>query len=253
MDPSAGGTWNMAVDCALLKSVSNGGSPVLRLYSWKPPAITIGYFQIRDEETDLRLCEKMGIDVIRRITGGGSVYHDNEITYSITAPADNKKFGASIIDSYRIICGAIVSVLRQFKIDAEFAPINDIVVKGKKISGNAQTRREGVLSQHGTLLLSVDKPRMFSLLKISREKISDKGVSDASERITSIEEQLGPDALSYGFISEFSNLLIDKLGSIFEVEFDYVGLNSDETDFAKKIEKDLFKNAEWNDKRKKWA
>jgi lipoate-protein ligase A len=97
----------------------------------------------------------------------------------------------NIVESYKIICDGIVQGLKQLEIPAEFRPINDVQVNGKKISGSAQTRRWGSLLQHGTILISPDVRLMFELLKVSPEKISDKFISSVFERVTTIERELG--------------------------------------------------------------
>jgi lipoate-protein ligase A len=180
---------NMAIDEAVSEAVAAGGQPTIRFYGWKPCAVSIGYFQCLENEVDLARCSELGVDFIRRRTGGGAVYHDTqgEITYSVIGQED--LFPRDILSSYRLICGWICDSLSLLGIDAEFRPINDITVAGKKISGNAQTRRSGVLLQHGTILHSVDVDRMFSVLKVSDEKIKDKMIADAKERVTSIAQQ----------------------------------------------------------------
>ena len=181
---------NMAIDEAVSEGVAAGTSqPTIRFYTWKPSAVSIGYFQSLADEIDLNACRTAGVDWVRRRTGGGAVYHDEkgEITYSIIA--SEAAFPKGIIDSYRIICGWIIEGLAGIGLQAEFKPINDIIVGGKKISGNAQTRRGGVLLQHGTILYDVDVRRMFSLLKVGKDKFADKMISAAEERVTSITRQ----------------------------------------------------------------
>lgn len=173
---------NMGVDEAIMKS----GIPTLRLYQWSPPAISIGYFQSLEAEVKTEVCKKQGIDIVRRITGGGAVFHDKELTYSLVMP--EKNMPSEIIKSYEMICALIVNALRDLKIKASFHPINDILVKNKKISGNAQTRKQGMLLQHGTILLDVDVDRMFSLLKVPDEKMRGKLIKVVKERVTSVHE-----------------------------------------------------------------
>ncbi len=179
--------FNMALDEALIETISQGAPPVIRFYGWKPDAVSIGYFQSLYYEVDVERCRSDGVDVVRRITGGGAVFHSNEgeITYSIIAP--QKLFPDDIIKSYKEICAPIISALSALGLKAEFVPINDIVVEGRKISGNAQTRRKGVLLQHGTLLYKVDVDRMFSYLKVPDEKIRDKIVANVKERVTAVQ------------------------------------------------------------------
>ena len=178
----------MALDEAISEFVAKGGPPTIRFWRWNPSAVSIGYFQCILDEVDADLCKEMKIDIVRRRTGGGAVYHDynGEITYSVIAPLG--MFPKNIIESYKAICGWIISGLQKLGIQSEFKPINDILVDGKKISGNAQTRRNGVLLQHGTILCDLDIRTMFSLLKVSKEKISDKFIQAVEERVTSLKK-----------------------------------------------------------------
>jgi len=179
--------FNMALDEAISESIRVGSSlPTIRFYNWSPNAVSIGYFQGIRDEVNLDVCRELGIDCIRRWTGGGAVYHDfdGEITYSVIAPAGI--FPKNIIESYGLICGWLVKGLGSLGIEAEFRPVNDILVKGKKISGSAQTRRGGILLQHGTLLYGLDLKTMFSVLNVSRQKITDKMIKSAEERVTCI-------------------------------------------------------------------
>ncbi|MBD3328291.1 lipoate--protein ligase family protein [Candidatus Peregrinibacteria bacterium] len=180
---------NMAVDEAISEAVaSREVPPTIRFYKWSPGAVSIGYFQSLRDEVSLSACLKQGVDYVRRRTGGGAVYHDptGEITYSVIAPENI--FPKGIIDSYRLICGWIIESLRLIDIEAEFKPINDIVLSadGRKISGNAQTRRKGVLLQHGTVLYDVDVKKMFSLLKVGESKIADKMIAAVEDRVSCV-------------------------------------------------------------------
>jgi lipoate-protein ligase A len=181
--------FNMAIDHAIMDGIISGNSdPTIRFYKWRPCTVSIGRFQSMKEEVDVERCDALGISYVRRATGGGAVYHDygGEITYSIIAKEEH--FPKGIRESYGFVCGSIIKGLENIGIRAEFAPINDIVVDGKKISGNAQTRRGGVLLQHGTVLYDLDIKTMFSVLKISKEKISDKLIKSVEERVTSVSK-----------------------------------------------------------------
>jgi lipoate-protein ligase A len=202
---------NMAIDEALMESI--GQMPVLRIYGWQPPAVSIGYFQSIKEEVDLEKCNEIGIDVVRRLTGGGAVLHEFELTYSFIT----KQYPRNIMESYRWICEAIVISINRLGFDASFVPLNDIIVKGKKVSGSAQTRRNGVLLQHGTLLLGVDVDKMFCVLKVPSEKLRDKIIKDVKERVTSLAGTTFDDmalSLKTNFATKFdANLLADSLST----------------------------------------
>ncbi len=181
---------NMAIDEAIAEMLTfNEVSPTIRFYGWNPSAVSIGCFQNLQDEVDVGLCKELGIDIVRRRTGGGAVYHDKdgEITYSVICP--EAMMDRDINAAYRQICGLIVKGLKMVGITAEFRPINDITVNGKKISGSAQTRRSGIFTQHGTVLYSIDPEVMFSVLKVDREKAVSKGSSDITELVTSVSKE----------------------------------------------------------------
>jgi lipoate-protein ligase A len=179
--------YNMALDEALLESVSRGRSlPVLRFYGWEPWAVSVGYFQGLEDEVNLEACKARKIDVIRRITGGGAVFHHAELTYSIIMPDSHPLAGDSIRGSYQSLCAGIIRGLALLGLESQFAPINDILCGGRKISGNAQTRRTGTILQHGTILLDIDVDLMFELLRIPEEKNRGRLIRDVKERVTSL-------------------------------------------------------------------
>jgi lipoate-protein ligase A len=189
---AAPGCENMGVDEAILRAVAEGLSPpTLRFYRWSPPCVTVGYFQSMEAEVDLEACRAAGIDAVRRLTGGGAVFHDAEVTYSVVVPEGGPLSPPDILESYRRVCAGLVEGLAELGVDAAFSPINDIAVGGKKVSGNAQTRKSGCLLQHGTVLLDVDPERMFSLLKVPSEKLKGKLIEGAKARVTSLGAILG--------------------------------------------------------------
>ena len=163
---------NMAIDEAIITSrVENLVPNTLRLYQWQPSAVSIGKNQNQQKEVHSEALKKLGVDLVRRTSGGGTVYHDQtgEITYSVTARTHD--LGKDITAVYTSIYAAITDALRLLGIPADFSPGNqkncpNLTVKDKKISGSAQTLRHDIIQQHGTLLLSVDLPRMFQLLRI---------------------------------------------------------------------------------------
>ncbi|HUS99167.1 MAG TPA: biotin/lipoate A/B protein ligase family protein [Candidatus Thermoplasmatota archaeon] len=237
---------NMAVDQAVLVVNSQGKvPPTVRFYGWAPPAISIGYFQSLVDEVDIGACERLGVNYVRRITGGGAVFHENELTYSIVVPESHPEVPKNILKSYARICGAVMKGLRQLGVESEYAPINDIISNGQKISGNAQTRKVETVLQHGTVLMDVDVDKMFSLLKVPNEKIKDKLIADVKQRVTSIRNILGKEirfkevaeAMKMGFEREFRIELIEGK------------LSKEEMALAKKFEKECFSIKDWNYRR----
>jgi lipoate-protein ligase A len=215
------------------------------LYGWIPPAVSIGYFQSLEEEVDLNKCKEFDLDYIRRITGGGAVFHEKEVTYSIVVPINNPLIPSDIMGSYKKICAGLVKGLSNLGIESSFVPLNDIISNGKKISGNAQTRKFHTILQHGTILIDTDVEKMFSLLKVPSEKLKDKMIKHVKERVTSINAILGKEI-------EF-DIVCDALAKGFREAFDIQLIKGELTDseikLAEKIAKERYKNHEWNHKR----
>jgi lipoate-protein ligase A len=173
----------MGMDEALLEARARNLIPdTIRFFQFDPSTVSIGYFQSLITQVDLEACGKHGIDLVRRITGGGSVFHDNEgeITYSIVVGANGELLDYT--NSYRYICRGIVEALDILGLRAEFKPVNDVLVNGKKISGSAQTRRGGVILQHGTLMYNTNIETLSEILNVSDEKLSDKFVQSVKKR-----------------------------------------------------------------------
>ncbi len=229
---------NMATDEALLIN----GKPTVRFYKWDPSAISIGYFQSMIEEVDIEECKSKNVDVVRRITGGGAVYHgEGEITYSIVVP--ESFVPTNIRESFLFLCSGLVEGFNTLGLEARFAPINDIVVNGKKISGSANTRRYKNVLQHGTILCKLDVAEMFSLLRISDEKIRDKAIASAEERVTSIENEIGE-------IEEKKviNAMIDGFERAFDVNLVEGKMDEKERSLAEKL-REKYASKKWNFKR----
>jgi lipoate---protein ligase len=230
---------NMGIDEAVSGFVRTGMSqPTIRFYKWKPSAVSIGRFQSMNKEVNIEKCKDLGIEYVRRITGGGAVYHDSsgEITYSIIG--QESLFPKGIRESYRYICQWVVNGLANLGIEAKFVPINDIIVEGKKISGNAQTRRDGVLLQHGTILYDLNVKKMFTVLNVSQEKISDKMIKNVEERVTSV--------LRYRGISdrELYNALLE--GFTEGKDYEMGTLSQQEMKLADELAEQIYAKHEWN-------
>jgi len=166
------GFWNMALDESILKMAIEKKSPnTLRFYKWKPSTASIGRNQSLSNEINVPFTKEKGFKIVRRITGGGAVFHDEyrEITYSIVCPI---KFlenldANKVIEQFEIITQGIIMGLTIFGLKTEKDIIHcpAILLDGKKFSGNAQVRKKGYLLQHGTILLDLDPELMYSVLK----------------------------------------------------------------------------------------
>jgi lipoate-protein ligase A len=237
--------YNMALDEAIAIARSRNLVPnTLRFFRWNPSAVSIGYFQSMEDEIEISACKLEGIDYVRRRTGGGAVYHDKdgELTYSLIIDENNRLISGDIQKTYETLCSGLVLGLQLLGIPAEFKPINDIIVIGKKISGNAQTRGTHVVHQHGTILREVDPKLMFRVLRVPNEKIRDKIIKSVEERVTSINKFLKRKVtfqeLKQALINGFSNSFKIELAPGETVEF--------EKQLAKKLRRKKYATKKWN-------
>jgi lipoyl(octanoyl) transferase len=195
----------MAVDEELLAKAQAGATmPVLRFYTWDPPAVSLGRFQ-HMTAVDAAACRGLGIDVVRRITGGRAVLHKSELTYSIVSRTDNPLFPPNVLGTYKVIASGLLRGLKDLGIPAEMVSRAnrhavlvkkdqknpacfsspswyELVVNGRKIVGSAQRRLSGAFLQHGSILMDYD-PELEA-------RVIPGGGSDA---VTSIKRELGRD------------------------------------------------------------
>ena len=240
---------NMGIDEAILRARIEEKAPnTLRLYRWRPPAVSIGRFQNIYNEVNLENCKTHGVDVVRRISGGGAVYHDSEdeITYSVIVK--RRDLGTEdIAEAYRHICNGLIEAARILNVDAEYNEGNvkqcpNITVKGKKISGSAQAHKKGVILQHGTFLMNVDLEKMFTFLKVPWKEGCMDIVSIAKGKITSVADELG----SRPSVDRVYEALIEGFEKALGVRFVEEGLTDYELNVAQKLEREKFATLEWN-------
>jgi lipoate-protein ligase A len=184
----------MALDQVLAEEVGEGRrGPTLRIWEWDQPAVVIGSFQSVKNEVDSDNAAKYGFQVVRRISGGGAMFMEagSVITYSIYAPADLVQ-GMSFADSYAFLDEWVIVALKSLGIDAFYQPLNDITSAKGKIGGAAQKRLgTGAVLHHVTMSYDMDGDKMVEVLRIGREKMSDKGTRSAKKRVDPLRSQTG--------------------------------------------------------------
>lgn len=148
--------YTAAADEAILTARAEGSAPsTLHLYRRDAPAISIGYFQKVGECVDLDVTREENISLVRRMSGGSAIYSDRgQLTYCLVA--DEHELPGTAEDVFESVCGALIDALSTFGIEAEHHRPNDVLVRGRKISGSAQVRRLGCIAQHGTILVDTD-------------------------------------------------------------------------------------------------
>ena len=184
----------MALDQVLAEEVGAGQrGPTLRFWEWAKPAVVIGSFQSVGNEVDLDAAGRLGMEVVRRVSGGGAMFMElgTAITFSLYAPSALVS-GMSFQDSYAFLDDWVVQALRGLNIDASYKPLNDITSPSGKIGGAAQKRLgSGAVLHHVTMAYDMDGDRMVEVLRIGREKMSDKGVASANKRVDPLRAHTG--------------------------------------------------------------
>ncbi|AWB88207.1 lipoate--protein ligase family protein [Salinibacterium hongtaonis] len=202
---------HLALDQVLTEEVGEGRrGPTLRIWEWNEPAVVIGSFQSLKNEVDLANAEKYGIDVVRRISGGGAMFMEagGIITWSLYVPGDLVQ-GLTFADSYAFLDEWAVTALKSLGIDASYQPLNDITSPSGKIGGAAQKRLgNGAVLHHVTMSYDMDRDRMVEVLRIGREKMSDKGTKSANKRVDPLKTQTGlsRDAIIERMVDTFRGL-----------------------------------------------
>ncbi|WP_117168699.1 lipoate--protein ligase family protein [Paraliobacillus sediminis] len=246
--------YNMALDEVLLNWHSqNKIPPVLRFYGWKPAGLSVGYFQKVNGKIDIDQAADYGIELVRRLTGGRAVLHDQELTYSVLVSEQNKNMPSSVKDSCHAISMGVLEGFKELNIEATFSiPKStlkttnssvcfeepswyELIIDGKKAVGSAQTRKKGVILQHGSIPLKVDKVKLFDLFLYSsdrlktraRQTFGDKAVTlnDVTDQMISFDDAkiafkkgferglgiiLEPFQLSEELINEVNDIAVNK-------------------------------------------
>lgn len=182
---------NMALDEVLTLRVGRGERPpTLRFWGWASHCIVLGRFQSVRNEVNAANAEANGIQIVRRISGGGAMFIEPEgaITYSIYAP-EEMVAGMSFSESYAFFDAWVVDALRELGVDARYEPLNDITSANGKIGGAAQARRGGAVLHHTTMAYRMNVPLMVEVLRIGQEKLSDKGIRSADKRVGPLQQQ----------------------------------------------------------------
>jgi lipoate-protein ligase A len=215
---------NLALDEVLTTRVGDGRRrPSLRLWEWDESAVVIGSFQSYRNEVDPEGAARHGFDVVRRISGGGAMMMaaNSIVTYSLYVPA-SLVAGLTFADSYAFLDDWVLQALRSLGIDASYQPLNDIVGPHGKIGGAAQKRlANGGVLHHATLSYDMDGQTMTEVLRIGREKLSDKGTVSAAKRVDPLRSQTGlpREQIIDRFISTFSTLYGAVPGRITDEEY----------------------------------
>lgn len=262
------GANNMALDEALLQEYSAifpqspAPPPTLRFYGWSPACLSLGYAQRAEREVNFEACKRLGIDWVRRPTGGRAILHDaGELTYSLTASINDPLFSGGVLETYRKISGGLLEGLGLLGARASLAgkeargsdgggsaacfdapSAYEITFEGKKLVGSAQARRGSAFMQQGTILLAVDVPKLFEVLNPPPRRTRQEAISQVSLRLTALNEVLNrpvnyeeaQEAFAAGFASHFGVELKEDRPGPFEEEL------------AGRLKQEKYENLTWN-------
>ncbi len=262
--PPARGAWNMAVDEAILEAVGhNEAIPTLRLYSWQPPCLSLGYAQ-PSTDVDTERLAAYGWDLVRRPTGGRAILHTDELTYSVIGPQNEPRLKGDVLESYQRLSAALLAALRLLGLPAQAQPLSpqiragdskgpvcfevpsnyEITVDGKKLIGSAQARRRAGVLQHGSLPLWGDLRRITQALCFETEQKRELAAARLLTRATTVENVLGYridwDTAASAMAAAFEKELILKLQP--------AALTPKELQLAEELVREKYGNKEWTER-----
>ncbi len=245
----------MAVDEALLNCFDTDRSlPVLRLYGWNPPALSLGRFQDASATLDLDRCRQDGMSVVRRVSGGGTIYHADELTYSIVCTQSQIPPAVSVKDSFRVLTGFLPEFYRLLGLDARYAVDSaphhpglgertafcfagretfDILIDGRKIGGNAQRRQRNLIFQHGSIPL-------VNRAAAGLEYMRDRKPAHAAGCVSLAECGITADG------AILTDLLLKAFCSCMEVDIRPDSLTSAERERSEELLRTKYTSDEWN-------
>src|SRR2546422_2035774 len=256
VDAPAGGAWNMAVDEVLLDGVAAGTTPpTLRFYEWTPPCLSLGYFQPFDV-VDLDGCRALGVEVVRRPTGGRAILHDRELTYSVALPASLLGHDGGVLPSYHRLSLALQDGLRRLGVPATLAPesasspavpgpacfdrpsAHEILLHGRKLVGSAQMRRGQGLLQHGSIVIEPRIDKLMGCLRLpdgAGSRGLEDGVAGLAELGVTHPAQIGA-AIGAAFAAGFGVDLVEAL------------LRPEEAAAARALAESKYQSAGWTER-----
>lgn len=251
---------NMAIDEALLHFHSNKKlRPTIRFYGWRKPSLTVGHFQNVEKTINFPGIVKHDCDFVRRLTGGNAVLHDDELTYSIIVSEAHPKIPKTVNQAYFVLGQGILQGYRNLGIEAEFSlpniknrdrsavcfetpAIYELIVDGKKLTGNAQTRKNGVLLQHGSIPLSFNTKMLFDLFAFSSEKNRIRQREKFYKRAVAINDITGKthsyEEVKQAFLRGFEQGL--------SIQLQPYELSKEQWDYINYLSETKYRTKEWN-------
>jgi len=244
------GSLNMAVDEYLFRSLPSAPQTCVRFYRWERPTVSLGYSQVAERVVAVELCRRLGVDIVRRMTGGKLVLHHREVTYSICS-SDASVFSMSLAESYRLISCALIQGLAEMGLQARLAgrpphsyprgnlpcfsypAENEVEIDGRKIIGSAQKRVGPRFLQHGSILLESDAALLRQVVSLSAEIGQLRMISLAEALGRKVDFEWAVDRLIHGF------------EAYFEIRFKPRIFSAEEWRLIEEIERTKYASEDW--------
>jgi len=245
----------MAIDEALLCSFEqNNARPVIRTYGWNPPALSLGRFQNAEEVLDLERCRRDDVAIVRRVSGGGTIFHADELTYSIVCAPEQIPAATSVKDTFRVLTGFLIDFYRSLGLDARYAVDSssadqrfgertafcfagkesyDILIAGRKIGGNAQRRRKNIIFQHGSIPII---NRAYQGLQYMRDRSPENAAHSVSLTDCGVTVE----------IMVLKSMLMNAFRQHLWVMLDEGGLSAEELCLSQKLLREKYESERWN-------
>jgi lipoate---protein ligase len=235
---------NMAVEEAIPRVVGEGKAPSTVRFWHNSNTIVIGCFQSARLEVNTEACKETGTEIVRRFTGGGAVYHDSgNLNYAISLRKGHPLVpGQNLQSVFEKLSEGPVQGLRKLGVKAEFQPINDIQVDGKKVSGAAGSIRWNTIFHHGCILVNSDLSILGKVLNVPKAKLEDRHVMSVQKRVTTMRDELGREIST----REVRDAIVDGIESCYGVRVEPGVLTKEELGMAEELYQTKYSRLEWN-------
>src|SRR5437899_3980604 len=235
---------NLALEEGMPRLVGEGKASSTVRFWHNSNTIGIGCFQSAKLEVNMEACKETGTEIVRRFTGGGAVYHDSgNLNYAISLRKGHRLVPDGNLQSvFQRLSEGGVEGLRKLGVEAEFQPINDIQVDGKKVSGAAGSIRWNAVFHHGCILVNSDLSILGKVLNVPRAKLEDKRVASVQKRVTTVRDELGRDMST----REVRAAIVDGIESCYGVRVEAGVLMKEEVWLAEELYQTKYSRLEWN-------
>ncbi len=249
---------NMATDEAILREYIAGYvKPTLRIYGWDPQGISLGYFQQAGKVLDLARCRQANVSFVRRITAGEAIFHGTDLSYSIICSAQDLELPVSVKESFKALTMFLINAYNDLGLEAGFflqkgaqsllsaksdfcfgiKQSFDIMIKGRKLGGNAQKRKRNVIFQHGSIPFSLDINKINPFFYEELEPLG--------KEVISLEQAMGKGVTP----QEFSTLIINSFERTFGVKLLAQELSPSELELIESLKQEKYANRDWNERK----